>query len=231
MNFVANVSHELRTPLTVIRGAAHNMQRGVVSERSQIEKYSSLIIEHCEQLSEMVEQVLALAGVQKKTSPALREPVALAEVLHDAVAATAHDTQAAQCEVQLELPPSLPMVLGDASALRRVFQNLITNAAKHGGSGKWIGVTAVGDEDSRPPVAEIQVADRGAGIPPDEQADIFKPFFRGALTRALQIRGSGLGLSLVKEIVEAHGGKISVRSLNGQGATFIVRLPVAETKK
>ncbi len=225
MNFVAGVSHELRTPLTVIRGAAHNLKRGVVTEREQIEKYSSLIIEHAEQLAELIEQVLALAGAQKKNSAALREPVSLAEVLHDAVAATAHDTQAVQCDVQLELPPSLLVVLGDAAALRRVFQNLISNAAKHGGSGKWIGVTAVADEDSNPQMVEIQVADRGPGIPPEETGEIFKPFFRGALTQALQVRGSGLGLSLVKEIVEAHGGNISVRNTNDHGATFIVRLP------
>lgn len=225
MSFVAGVSHELRTPLTVIRGAAHNLKRGVVSERGQVEKYSGLIIEHVEQLGEMIEQVLTLAGAQKNTSAALRQPVSLADVLRDAVAATTHDTQAAHCDVQLELPPALPEISGDAAALRRAFQNLITNAAKHGGTGKWIGVTAVGDEDSQPPTIEIQVADRGPGIPASEQPDIFQPFFRGAATQAKQIRGSGLGLSLVKEIVEAHGGTVSVRSTNGHGATFIVRLP------
>ena len=231
MNFVAGVSHELRTPLTVIRGAAHNLKRGVVSERGQVEKYSGLIIEHVEQLGEMIEQVLTLAGAQKKNPAGLRVPVALADVLRDAVAATAHETQAAQCEVQLELPPSLPEISGDASALRRAFQNLIGNAAKHGGSGKWIGVTAVADEDGIPPMVEIQVADRGPGIPAHEQAEIFKPFVRGARAQALQIRGSGLGLSLVKEIIEAHGGTISVRSQSGNGATFVVRLPVAKIEK
>ncbi len=169
LNFVAGVSHELRTPLTVIRGAAHNLQRGVVTDRASVEKYSGLIIEHVEHLGDMVEQVLGLAGAQKKNSAALRRPVSLAEVLRDAVAATAHDTQAAQCEVQLELPPSLPEISGDAAALRRAFQNLIGNAAKHGGSGQWIGITAVADEDSQPRVIEIQVADRGPGIPAHEQ--------------------------------------------------------------
>ena len=80
-------------------------------------------------------------------------------------------------------------------------------------------------------LVEIAVADHGPGIPPDELVEIFKPFFRGALARELQVRGSGLGLSLVQEIVEAHGGKISVQSVPGQGTQFIVRLPVAATKK
>jgi signal transduction histidine kinase len=226
LNFVANVSHELRTPLTVIRGAAHNLKRGVVQERSQIEQYAGLIIQHAEQLGEMVEQVLQLAGAKKNQSAALRQPVALAEVLNEAVAVTAHDREEARCEIHLELPPNLPVIAGDAAALRRVFQNLITNAAKHGGPGGWIGVTAVRIEEADEPAVEIQVADRGPGIPPDEQAEIFKPFFRGALAQTMQIRGSGLGLSLVREIVAAHGGTVSVESQKGQETTFTVRLPL-----
>jgi signal transduction histidine kinase len=227
MNFVANVSHELRTPLTVIRGAAHNLTRGVVHEPSQIKQYAGLIIQHAEQLGDMVEQVLQLAGAKKNQSAASRRPVAVAEILNEAIAATALDTRAALCELHLELPPSLPLVIGDAAALRRVFQNLITNAAKHGGEGGWIGVTAVSDEDGGVPIVEIQVADRGPGIPQKEMTEIFKPFFRGDLAQSRQIRGSGLGLSVVREIVLAHGGGISVRSENGHGTIFIVRLPAS----
>jgi signal transduction histidine kinase len=228
MHFVAGISHELRTPLTVIRGAAHNLQRGVVCENGEIEKYAGLITEHVAQLSEMIEQVLALAGAQKNKVAALRRPVALVDVLRNAVAATAHDTQAAQCHVHLELPPSLPIIMGDRSALRRVFQNLIANAAKHGGDGKWIGLTAVSYEDSHPQFVEVQVADRGPGVPHRERAEIFKPFVRGALARSLQKRGSGLGLSLAKEIITAHGGEIAVRGAAGGGAIFVVRLPAAK---
>jgi signal transduction histidine kinase len=231
MKFVAGVSHELRTPLTVIRGAAYNIQRGVVSERSQIEKYSGLIIEYCEQLTEMIEQVLALAGMQKGRSVAVRQPLALANVLREAMGVTAHDTQAAHCEVHITLPPDLPAVTGDASALRRAFQNLICNAAKHGGQGGWIGITASGDHDGARPMVEVQVSDRGPGIPAEEQEKIFTPFFRGSKAQTSQTRGSGLGLSLVKEIIEAHGGEVSVRSAVGQGAIFTVRLPVAANGK
>lgn len=231
MNFVANVTHELRTPLTVIRGAAHNLKRGVVHERSQIEQYSSLIMQHAEQLGEMVEQVLALAGARRREAAGLRRPVALEVVLNDAVAATTHDTEAAHCKVQLALPSGLPAIMGDASALRRVFQNLITNAAKHGGDGQWIGITAINDHASRPPMVEIQVADRGPGIPVAEQLEVFKPFFRGSLAQAAQTRGSGLGLSLVKEIIVAHGGTVAVRSNNGRGSIFSVRLPMESVYK
>ncbi len=210
MDFVANVSHELRTPLTVIRGAAHNLKRGVVQERSQVEQYSGLILQHTEQLTQMVEQLLELAGAWKNRAGLANEPVALAGVLKDAIAAVEHDTKAAGCVVQLEAPASLPSVAGDASALRRVFQNLITNAAKHGGDGKWIGVSAASVNGGSSPTVEVLVADHGAGILESEQTEIFKPFVRGAAAKANQVRGSGLGLTMVREIVELHHGVVSV---------------------
>lgn len=117
-----------------------------------------------------------------------------------------------------------PEISGDAAALRRVFQNLLTNAARHGGSGGWIGLSAKAVNGAEAMV-EVRVADRGPGIPESEQVGIFKPFVRGSAAQERQIRGSGLGLSLVKEIVEAHNGVVLVRSQPGQGATFTVRLP------
>lgn len=226
MTFVATVSHELRTPLTVIRGAGHNLLHGIARERNQIEQYSQLIIQHADQLTEMVEQILSLAGTVKGLPASARHSVALAAVLSDAVAATAADTLAAGCEVHLDLPSSLPEVFADDAALRRVFQNLINNAAKHGGAGGWIGIRARWVNTSVPPMVEICVTDRGCGIPTHEWGDIFKPFFRGANAEEQQIRGSGLGLSLVKEIVEAHGGKVSVLNQPGGGVSFSVQLPI-----
>jgi len=230
MNFVANVSHELRTPLTVIRGAAHNIKRGVVQERAQLDQYAGLIIQHTEQLTEMIEQLLELAGARKNQAALARNPVALAEVLLDAIAATKRDAEIAGCAVELSIAAPLPEVSGDAAALRRVFQNLLTNAARHGGTGGWIGVTATAVNGAEP-IIEVRVGDRGPGIPENEQAEIFKPFVRGAAAQEKQIRGSGLGLSLVKEMVEAHGGAVFVRSQPGQGATFTVRLPANTTTK
>ena len=226
MTFVATVSHELRTPLTVIRGAAHNLMRGIVREPSQVERYSRLIAQHSEQLSDMVEQVLALAGARKGRFSVLLKPVLIAEILRDAIAATAEDTRLAGCKVQCEIPPSLPAVRGDATALCRVFQNLITNAAKHGGMGGWIGVTASIVSRTGHSMVEIQVADRGPGIPANERDDIFEPFFRGAAAVEHQVRGSGLGLNLVKKIVEAHNGIISFHCETRSGTAFHVLLPL-----
>jgi len=228
MAFVANVSHELRTPLTVIRGAGHNLLHGVAREPGQIEQYSRLIIQHAEQLTNMVEQILELAGA-RKNALAARDSVDIGAILRDAVAATKQETDAAHCEVHLELPEHLPSILGDGAALRRVFQNLIANAAKHGGQGGWIGLSATNAEINHQPMIAIKVADRGPGIPKDELPEIFKPFFRGAAAQSRHVRGTGLGLSLVREIVEAHGGAVSAESGVGHGAIFTVRLPAPRT--
>lgn len=236
MEFVATVSHELRTPLTVIRGAGHNLSRGIAREPEEILEYSQLIVQQAERLGDLVEQTLALAGADRSAGATRRERVELPPLLDEAIAAVADDIQAARCDIELDVPRSLRAVTGDPAALRRVFQNLIANAAKHGGDGRWIGVTAAavnggvgGSGQGAGPTVEVRVSDRGSGIPPGEHTQIFKPFFRGAAARARQTRGSGLGLSVVREIVEAHGGAVSVMSGRAGGATFAVRLPVART--
>jgi two-component system phosphate regulon sensor histidine kinase PhoR len=229
MRFAANVSHELRTPLTVIRGAGHNLLCGVVADREKQQEYAKLIVQHAEDLSEMVEQILDLGKARNIRSAKALEEVDVGQVVTAAVAATQEETKGNKLEVQIA--PALFTVSGDAGSLQRAFQNLIVNAAKHGGKGGWIGVTGVTDEDTEPNLVEIQVADRGEGIAPEDLAEIFEPFYRGTAAEAEQIRGSGLGLSLVKEIIEAHGGSVSVKSQQGQSTTFTVRLPSARGKR
>lgn len=222
MKFVANVTHELRTPLTVIRGAAHNLKRGIVRDEEGIARYSGLILEHAESLGEMVEQVLDFSGAQGGQLGKERRPVDIAGLLRSAISTLKNDAKFSGCEIDLTIPSHLPIMTGDPAALRRAFLNLIENAAKHGGAGGWIGVSASVTGRG----LEIKVADHGPGIPADEQRAIFKPFFRGGVARSFQIRGNGLGLSLVKEIATAHGGTISVESETGRGSIFTISLPV-----
>jgi signal transduction histidine kinase len=145
-------------------------------------------------------------------------------LLEDVVAASAVLVEAAEIQVEYDVPESVPPVLGDEPSLRRALQNLIANAVKYGRNGRWIGLRArnVGRE------VEITVADRGIGIAPAEQLRIFEPFYRAADVVTAQIQGAGLGLSLVKRIVEAHGGRIAVRSVPGTGSEFTVVLTAAE---
>ena len=111
-------------------------------------------------------------------------------------------------------------------ALKQALQNLLHNAAKYdSGDTHWVGVSASRTGGEANPAVEIRVADRGPGIPADEQAHIFEPFFRGRRALQDQIHGTGLGLNLARKIIEAHGGSIQVRSAAMKGAEFVVRLP------
>lgn len=231
LNFVAGISHELRTPLTVIRGAGHNLLNGVVREPKQLQKYGGLIVEHAELLTGIVEQVLAFTAIRRGNATVEAKPVWLGKLLPEAVESASPEVTAAHCTVDLQVPRDLPPVMGDPVALRRAFQNLITNAARHGGSGGWIGIAADLQNTEKQPTLEVRVSDRGPGIPEEELNQIFEPFYRGRNARADHVRGTGLGLSLIREIAEAHKGTVSVRNRMGTGAEFVVRLPAASTEQ
>ena len=128
--------------------------------------------------------------------------------------------------VKVSVPTDVPPVHGDAGALRRALTNLLGNAAKYGRDGQWVGVT-VEHRGGRTPEVAITVADRGVGIDATDLPHIFEAFYRGQYAKERQIHGNGLGLSLVKRIVDAHGGTVTVKSAPGEGAAFTLHLPVA----
>ncbi len=233
MEFVASISHELRTPLTVIRTAAHNLVTGVVrhGNTAQAERYGLIIQNQTSKLAEMVEQVLRFANSEAGRSVGRMEPFPVEGLLSGAAEAAAGAIAGAECRLELTVSPGaeLAWVRGDYVSLEHALVNLLNNAAKYGSSGKWIGFSAdlVGQAGNE--MIEIKVSDRGPGVSAAEAKQIFEPFFRGRLALEDQIHGTGLGLSLVKRIVEAHGGTISLHSPPPQadtGAEFVVRLPV-----
>lgn len=229
MEFVAGVSHELRTPLTVIRTAAFNLRGKVASNPSQVERYGALIQQESERLGAIVEQVLRFASAKAGRVVQDRQPVSIPGLIEATLQSNKGMLEDSLCEVRTEIEPGLPPVSGDSLALRHALQNLLANAAKYGGAaGKQsVAIFARAVPGVKQPEIEIRVTDHGAGIPPEEQKHVFDAFFRGRKAVQDQIHGTGLGLHLVKRIIEAHGGTVSLESEVGAGSTFIVRIPAA----
>ncbi len=222
LEFVATVSHELRTPLAVIRSAGDNLADGVIHDEARVREYGELVRREGVRLTDLVERILEFAGLQSGRRTLVLQSVPLASLLSD-VAATAKDAAREPVAIDLATPGGLPAVCGDVAALRRVFQNLIDNAIKYGGDTRWVGI----DASAGPSTVAVTIRDRGIGIGPADQERIFDPFYRAADVISAQIHGAGLGLSLVKRIVEAHGGRLTVVSAPGAGSAFTVTLPIA----
>jgi signal transduction histidine kinase len=227
MDFVAGVSHELRTPLTVIHTAGYNLRGKIARHPAQVEQYGAMIQRESERLRQLVEQVLRFSSANAGRVVQEMEPLSVARIIEETVEANRPAIDGSTCVLESNVDAELPPVLGDPRALRHALENLLGNAVKYGArDGHWVGIFASkADGDSR--AVEIRVADHGPGIPEEEQPRIFDPFFRGARAVQDQIHGTGLGLSLVKKIVEAHGGSIRVESAPLRGAEFIVRIPIA----
>ena len=227
MDFVATVSHELRTPVAVIRSAAQNLSAGVVNDAEQAKRYGDLIDVEGRRLTDMVEQVLEYAGLSGNRRPAASRPVDVASLVHDVVNTSQSLPEAQDVSFDVRIDDNVPPVMADRDGLRRALLNLVNNALKYAEDGRWIGLTVSREPGRNDGQVLVSVTDRGRGIPADEMARIFEPFYRGRFALNQQIHGNGLGLSLVKRIAEAHGGRVSVKSAPGQGATFTIALPAA----
>jgi signal transduction histidine kinase len=222
--FAAGVSHDLRTPLTAIRGAAFNLIEGVVKEPAAVTRYLKLILRNAEELTAMIENVLAFSSSLHSNKNSRPEVIAVGDILQHAVSAMMQEIEQAGCHVEVNIAAGLPPVAGDPVAVELVFRNLIGNAVRHGVEGKWIGVSAVPFGAG----VEVRVCDHGPGIPEPEQERIFEPFYRGEQTRAHRVPGTGLGLSLVKNTIERYKGTVDVVNASGGGAQFTVRLPALQ---
>ena len=226
MEFVAGVSHELRTPLAVIRSAGENLADGVIDEREQIKRYGSLIAGEGRRLTEMVEQILEFSGIQSGRQNYTLRPTDVSRVMENAVAACWPMAAENGFEIRQEIAPHLPLVAADEAALSRSLQNLLTNAMKYSGDSHVVEIrAALTPRGEKPAGVRLTIVDQGLGIDAEDLPHIFEPFYRGREATEAQIHGSGLGLSLVKQIVEAHDGHVSVSTTKGKGSAFTIHLP------
>jgi len=219
--FIQNVSHELRTPLALIRGHAEVLEVGWLGELLPEQKESiSVISRRAQMLGKLVDDIMSILEVEQRELK--REPVELILLVRTSLADFRPAADQAGLTLHAEIAPDMPALIGDSIALRRMLDNLVGNAMKFTQAGGRIAVRLSCSEQ----VVRLQVADTGIGVPSDQLGRIFDRFYQvdGSATR--KYGGVGLGLALVKGIVEAHGGQITVASQVGVGTTFTIVLPI-----
>jgi signal transduction histidine kinase len=221
-DFVANVSHDLKTPLSLIRMFAETLEMNRVPDEATRREYYGVITRESERLTRLIDNVLdfsRIEGGRQRYDIALH---AVEPVVHEVLEAFRYPLAQQGFKLDVAVAPDLPEVPLDPAAIKQALANLVDNAIKYSGERRRLAVTARRDGGE----VRIEVADEGIGIPPSETERIFEKFYRIGRSETQGRRGSGVGLALVKHIVEAHGGRVTVDSRPGEGSRFTVRLPV-----
>jgi signal transduction histidine kinase len=224
LNFVAGVTHELHTPLAAIRSAGQNLADGVVADPQKVQRYGDLIEKESGRLTALVAQVLDFAGIESGARAYVTGSVAMGPLVQKVAGDLGLVLEQAGLQVEVDVADGLPEIRGDEAAIRRALENLLTNATKFAADGGWVGVRAARSADGR--MVVVRVEDRGPGIPKAERGRVFEPFYRGRNAHKTQAPGSGLGLSLVRHVAEAHGGHVHLEPRDEEGTAVVMELPI-----
>ena len=221
-SFVSNVTHELKTPVAVIKLAVETIEMGRCRTEEERDKYLRTIMRESDRLVQLIDNILDYSRLEAGQRQLNRAPLDLREVVNTALESFRLRLEDAGFKTEVWLPESLPQVLGDARALHHCLLNLLDNAVKYSKERKEVRVS-VGSRDG---MVTLSVADRGIGIPADQQERIFEKFVRAETGLVHDVKGAGLGLSLVEMLVRAHHGRVEVVSTPGEGSTFTILLPI-----
>jgi signal transduction histidine kinase len=221
-DFVSNVSHELRTPLALIRLYAETLELGRISTPGKHQQYYEIIRKESERLTSLINNILDFSRIEAgKKEYSFRE-TDVADLVRSTLESYRFEIEQNGFEFEQRIDNNLPPLTVDREAIARSLLNLVNNAVKYSAGRKYLGVHLYRREGN----VNLEVEDHGIGIPPKEQLKIFEKFYRVGDPLVHNTKGSGLGLSLVRHIVLAHGGQVAVESAPGRGSKFIIILPV-----
>jgi signal transduction histidine kinase len=221
-DFVANVSHELKTPLALIRLFAETLEMGRVQGTEKAAQYHRVINKETQRLTQLINNILDFSRIEAGRRDYRFAPVDVGRLVEEVVESYRFSIEQQGFTLDLRVARDLPDVEADREALSQAVLNLLNNAVKFSRDHKAVHVEVRPGGDA----VLVSVADRGIGIAKGEQRKIFDKFYRAEDSLVHETKGSGLGLSLVRHIVEAHGGRVEVESAPGRGSTFALFLPV-----
>jgi len=219
-DFVANVSHELKTPLSLVRMFGELLESGRVESDEKRQQYLQIIVSESERLGALIENVLDFAKVERGKAAYEFSSGRVGEVVSRAVEACRVRAERERVTLELNVAEALPLVDLDERAIEIAIINLVDNALKYAPDGELVSVSV----RQQASAIEIRVIDRGTGIPAEDRRRIFERFVRGKTALGKQVRGSGIGLALVKHIAEAHDGAVWVEDALPHGSVFVLTL-------
>ena len=227
MEAAASQSHQLLTPITVIVALADSMLQGALGSGKKPMQYGTLIREYGQRLHGIVDRAMQMAAIDSYEKEYRLTMLDVSKVAERALDAVQPLIESAGFEDECDLAKDLPKVKADPEALRQSVGELLSNAVKYGLPGRWVKIETAEAASDWGREVRIRVHDRGRGIPGREKGRIFEPYYRVPDKSNASIPGAGLGLKLVREMVSAMGGKLTLESEEGRGSVFTIHLPVA----
>jgi signal transduction histidine kinase len=231
--FIASISHELRTPLTAIKGYTEVMLSGMAGDLPPASgQFLSVIRENTVRMASLTDNIISVAEIERGRVGLHYQMVDVSEVANNLVDRYQERLEERSLSVDVDLPDDLPLIEADAHRLQLIFDNLLSNAVKftYPNGRITVGCRAIYGTLGQPTYFSIWVSDTGVGIPPDEQANIWQRFYRVENPLSLEAGGLGIGLTITKALVEAHGGRVWVDSTLNRGSTFTVLLPIQRSQ-
>jgi two-component system phosphate regulon sensor histidine kinase PhoR len=219
--FISTVSHELRTPMTSLRGLAELLRSGKISEGARREHLLGLMAGECGRLTRFLTNVLDFGKIEQNAKVYELKETALGPLVRDVAELVRESHPDGGIELEVIAPESPVTVRADADAVRQALLNLVDNALKYSPDRKEVTVSLAAGPDA----VIIAVKDNGMGVAPGDRDRIFEPFFRASRAAERDPAGVGLGLKIVKHIMDAHGGRVTVESEPGKGSTFGLVFP------